>query len=117
MAPKATSVPFFFSTRRRHTSSLRDWSSDVCSSDLPKLPHHGKGLLAPRRHPPLRRDLRHQPAGAVGQIGRASCRERGWLREVGGGWCETRGGASRRLGGREYWLVVATRLCRSPARP
>src|SRR5690349_11714101 len=26
--------PFFFSSRRRHTSSLRDWSSDVCSSDL-----------------------------------------------------------------------------------
>src|SRR5690349_1528239 len=23
----------FFSSRRRHTSSLRDWSSDVCSSD------------------------------------------------------------------------------------
>src|SRR5271170_2575128 len=26
--------PFFFSSRRRHTSSTRDWSSDVCSSDL-----------------------------------------------------------------------------------
>src|SRR5438034_8995270 len=25
---------FFFSSRRRHTSSLCDWSSDVCSSDL-----------------------------------------------------------------------------------
>src|SRR5215469_8318365 len=25
---------FFFSSRRRHTRSLRDWSSDVCSSDL-----------------------------------------------------------------------------------
>src|SRR6266403_3963623 len=25
---------FFFSSRRRHTISLRDWSSDVCSSDL-----------------------------------------------------------------------------------
>src|SRR2546428_4880391 len=24
----------FFSSRRRHTSSDRDWSSDVCSSDL-----------------------------------------------------------------------------------
>src|SRR5438874_9023754 len=31
---------FFFSSRRRHTRSLRDWSSDVCSSDL---------RLAPRR--------------------------------------------------------------------
>src|SRR6266496_3910824 len=27
-------VDFFFSSRRRHTRSLRDWSSDVCSSDL-----------------------------------------------------------------------------------
>src|SRR5260221_2425917 len=25
---------FFFSSRRRHTISLCDWSSDVCSSDL-----------------------------------------------------------------------------------
>src|SRR5699024_11699797 len=27
-------VFFFFSSRRRHTRSKRDWSSDVCSSDL-----------------------------------------------------------------------------------
>src|SRR5699024_11718834 len=33
---------FFFSSRRRHTSSKRDWSSDVCSSDL----HHVAALLA-----------------------------------------------------------------------
>src|SRR5690554_7416016 len=26
---------FFFSSRRRHTRCGRDWSSDVCSSDLP----------------------------------------------------------------------------------
>src|SRR5215510_15610968 len=26
---------FFFSSRRRHTTWPRDWSSDVCSSDLP----------------------------------------------------------------------------------
>src|SRR5215475_4996884 len=30
---------FFFSSRRRHTRFSRDWSSDVCSSDL-----HGWGL-------------------------------------------------------------------------
>src|SRR5699024_11590954 len=29
---------FFFSSRRRHTRSKRDWSSDVCSSDLPVMP-------------------------------------------------------------------------------
>src|SRR5438132_14335291 len=27
-------IIFFFSSRRRHTRSLCDWSSDVCSSDL-----------------------------------------------------------------------------------
>src|SRR3712207_7088662 len=29
------SIFFFFSSRRRHTRYWRDWSSDVCSSDLP----------------------------------------------------------------------------------
>src|SRR5699024_11583259 len=38
-------LAFFFSSRRRHTRSKRDWSSDVCSSDLipvnaPKCPYH-----------------------------------------------------------------------------
>src|ERR1035438_1238140 len=28
---------FFFSSRRRHTRCLSDWSSDVCSSDLDEL--------------------------------------------------------------------------------
>src|SRR3712207_7064928 len=27
-------ISFFFSSRRRHTRYWRDWSSDVCSSDL-----------------------------------------------------------------------------------
>src|SRR5699024_11775059 len=27
----------FFSSRRRHTRSKRDWSSDVCSSDLDRF--------------------------------------------------------------------------------
>src|SRR5690606_40033335 len=34
-----TLLGFFFSSRRRHTRFSRDWSSDVCSSDL--------GLLVP----------------------------------------------------------------------
>src|SRR5205814_7684372 len=29
---------FFFSSRRRHTRCLSDWSSDVCSSDLSLSP-------------------------------------------------------------------------------
>src|SRR5436853_5023536 len=35
---------FFFSSRRRHTRCLSDWSSDVCSSDLTT---HPKIWLAP----------------------------------------------------------------------
>src|SRR5438034_8653581 len=35
---------FFFSSRRRHTRSLCDWSSDVCSSDLPCT---GAGMVTP----------------------------------------------------------------------
>src|SRR5690606_15548038 len=31
---KFSSLVFFFSSRRRHTRFSRDWSSDVCSSDL-----------------------------------------------------------------------------------
>src|SRR5947209_9505418 len=37
---------FFFSSRRRHTRYWRDWSSDVCSSDLPspgrRQSHHAE---------------------------------------------------------------------------
>src|SRR3712207_7148453 len=29
-----STMTFFFSSRRRHTRYWRDWSSDVCSSDL-----------------------------------------------------------------------------------
>src|SRR5690606_41090228 len=102
----------FFSSRRRHTRFSRDWSSDVCSSDL--------GSLRQRR---ARRDARpraarldhlHSAAGAAPmndetrfiaavlkelanstavilaawgalEIGRASCRERGEHRGGGGG--------------------------------
>src|SRR6266849_9821663 len=55
-------ICFFFSSRRRHTRSTRDWSSDVCSSDLlaadlvgslvernavglEMLPHPGQGFV------------------------------------------------------------------------
>src|SRR5690606_39523322 len=47
---------FFFSSRRRHTSFSRDWSSDVCSSDLggglDHLAHHTLDLrkLVHERH-------------------------------------------------------------------
>src|SRR5699024_11972500 len=44
-------ISFFFSSRRRHTRSKRDWSSDVCSSDLFWRPcpcSRGRGALRPR---------------------------------------------------------------------
>src|SRR5206468_7604855 len=43
-APFEFIAAFFFSSRRRHTRSDRDWSSDVCSSDL--LPYSSGSQLA-----------------------------------------------------------------------
>src|SRR5260221_10607446 len=46
-------LTIIFSSRRRHTRSLCDWSSDVCSSDLPSLhaitflPRHSAGIHSP----------------------------------------------------------------------
>src|SRR5215212_11763849 len=50
---------FFFSSRRRHTRCLSDWSSDVCSSDLslvgssmsPRLPVTRAAATAPAGPP------------------------------------------------------------------
>src|SRR5947209_1277172 len=52
---------FFFSSRRRHTRYWRDWSSDVCSSDL-GLERRGQGEAHRSDH---RRDanLRRRPSG------------------------------------------------------
>src|SRR5258707_6021308 len=36
---------FFFSSRRRHTRYWRDWSSDVCSSDLPEIIQSARSRL------------------------------------------------------------------------
>src|SRR5207253_8599750 len=69
---------FFFSSRRRHTRWPRDWSSDVCSSDLMRamsgrdfarlLERHGWTLL--------RVSGSHHIYGKAGtEIGRASCRK------------------------------------------
>src|SRR6266508_275199 len=61
---------FFFSSRRRHTRWPRDWSSDVCSSDL-------KGAAA-RRRPESKGTARQQgqwhreeavPSVEIGMIG------------------------------------------------
>src|SRR5207248_7303748 len=88
---------FFFSSRRRHTRSYGDWSSDVCSSDLlPVMPASTQKLVLERAEGnPLyaaeyARMLADQPgedlplpetvqgviAARIDEIGRASCRER-----------------------------------------
>src|SRR2546429_1441955 len=41
---------FFFSSRRRHTRCSRDWSSDVCSSDLQMPDQGGAGLGVVQHH-------------------------------------------------------------------
>src|SRR5690606_41310814 len=38
-------MTFFFSSRRRHTTFSRDWSSDVCSSDLALVSCGNTGAL------------------------------------------------------------------------
>src|SRR6266542_5755963 len=48
---------FFFSSRRRHTRCYRDWSSDVCSSDLLVVAHEDPEKVRwarelQRRYPP-----------------------------------------------------------------
>src|SRR6266511_5558674 len=49
---------FFFSSRRRHTRFSRDWSSDVCSSDLGLVQDAGLRPRAGRSEPRIH-DLRH----------------------------------------------------------
>src|SRR5688500_20186406 len=39
----------FFSSRRRHTRLLGDWSSDVCSSDLVDLPDTARSRILHHR--------------------------------------------------------------------
>src|SRR5262249_56141653 len=41
------SASCFFSSRRRHTRLVSDWSSDVCSSDLAEVGHRGVGIGEP----------------------------------------------------------------------
>src|SRR2546422_2667504 len=49
---------FFFSSRRRHTRCSRDWSSDVCSSDLRRAGSlHPARLAAELHHVELEADL------------------------------------------------------------
>src|SRR3712207_7456175 len=89
-------VFFFFSSRRRHTRYWRDWSSDVCSSDLSGKLNKGsdsglsQGHTAPAAlgssvtvwGPPstalvtCKQLLVIEFTMLISKIGRASCRER-----------------------------------------
>src|SRR5699024_11642028 len=51
----------FFSSRRRHTISKRDWSSDVCSSDLLDSSTNSSGLTQRSITQYLRPSARHLP--------------------------------------------------------
>src|SRR5207302_4241952 len=103
---------FFLSSRRRHTRFSRDWSSDVCSSDLAVRPL-GSNLyevLAIALFPGVERNgedlITIAPQGPHGarnaaaaerQIGRASGRGRGRSSAAGRTWdrwlpCHWRGG-------------------------
>src|SRR5207253_9676615 len=108
MCPGAsTHLCFFFSSRRRHTRWPRDWSSDVCSSDLisgeslqvsciwgvdlrlltGREYTKDAGIRRKGDHVVTERCLYARPAGADTapdlaweriQTGRASCREGVW---------------------------------------
>src|SRR5207302_5834668 len=79
---------FFFSSRRRHTRFSRDWSSDVCSSDLFAVQQDCRQMIHRLSSFRARVILVSSPAtskkrlwisnGPVQspEIGRASCRER-----------------------------------------
>src|SRR5574340_642432 len=57
-------IDFFFSSRRRHTRSFGDWSSDVCSSDLRYtcVPHPEPSSLLPPHTIPLGRPSAPAPS-------------------------------------------------------
>src|SRR5690606_40716415 len=75
-------VLFFFSSRRRHTRFSRDWSSDVCSSDLAVAVEPSVAAIALLGLPEVDEPAdqhRQRPGGCAGpgvEIGRASSRER-----------------------------------------
>src|SRR5690606_40396393 len=82
---------FFFSSRRRHTRFSRDWSSDVCSSDLGRA---GVPVLVSQPQDPLQ--ARAGPAAAVERGRRRRRRASG----VGGGVAAAAAGARRQAQGR-----------------
>src|SRR5438034_11620736 len=71
---------FFFSSRRRHTRSLCDWSSDVCSSDLHvgnRVARLAAGEVDRVVAAPARRHHRVDPRSEERRVGK-ECRCRWW---------------------------------------
>src|SRR5207249_6383291 len=54
---------FFFSSRRRHTRSKRDWSSDVCSSDLRAVLEEAYAIALHEGFPEVLRLITFAPDG------------------------------------------------------
>src|SRR6266508_1058487 len=99
---------FFFSSRRRHTRWPRDWSSDVCSSDLPVVdgarPGRSPGPDAREQDPGHPR--RRKPRRAAGVLRRRGDELRGHGRDR--GRPRSRAGRRRRGSRRSGpWLLLA----------
>src|SRR5216684_8297333 len=79
---KACFLFFFFSSRRRHTRCSRDWSSDVCSSDLGRAEAALQAMLTRKCRAQLLHDRigaeafdrLHRKAVALNRVGEAGAR-------------------------------------------
>src|SRR3989449_996534 len=97
-------VFFFFSSRRRHTRCSRDWSSDVCSSDLRSIRSAsrdcrgivgGRGLVAPHPVATARTAARRRRRGAARRSRGSGCTVGGGRRAEGGRRARRAAGAAR----------------------
>src|SRR5690606_31495300 len=70
-------VVFFFSSRRRHTRFSRDWSSDVCSSDLHRVAGGGGKDHAAAIFPLCLRAYAASPDRRLGHEAPATAESRG----------------------------------------
>src|SRR3712207_3339447 len=58
----------FFSSRRRHTRYWRDWSSDVCSSDLLRVPAMPRGVRVALTLLDMQPQMRRQLTARIGPV-------------------------------------------------
>src|SRR5437762_426819 len=106
--PTPTLVFFFFSSSRRHTSYIGDWSSDVCSSDLdvPARPARARRAPAPARAPPG-----EQRAGGARPRGTAAAR--GGAAGAGGGGGDGQRGGPSAIARNAFGIRAGRGVCRS----